>query len=83
MDYFFFKVEKNDQGLIHVQYVFLQIGSSFVLDQVPGIFLFWVLLDLADEIVVTFTTLEIRTVEGNAVLECIRLCRGVALGRGA
>lgn len=47
--------------------MFLQIGSSFVLDQVPGIFLFWVLLDLADEIVVTFTTLEIRTVEGNAV----------------
>lgn len=47
--------------------MFLQIGSSVVLDRVPGIFLFWVLLDLADEIVVTFTTLKIRTVEGNTV----------------
>lgn len=41
--------------------MFLQIGSSFVLDQVSGFFYFFVflilgkLLNLADEIVVAFT----------------------------
>lgn len=44
--------------MIQFRFVLLQIGSSFVLDQVSGIFFFpGNLLNLAEDIVVAFTDL--------------------------
>lgn len=53
--------------------MFLQIGSSFLLDQVSVFFYFFVflilgkLLNLADEIVVAFTKSVCEPVEGNLI----------------
>lgn len=63
--------------------MFLQIGSSFLLDQVSVFFYFFVflilgkLLNLADEIVVAFTKSVCEPVEGNLI--CTGLLAGVAI----